>query len=264
MWILVVEGLAIGCLLGLTGAGGGILAVPALMASQGWTVAQAAPVGLLAVTFSTFIGTLQGLFKKIVRYRAALWIALVGIPASHLGIWTSQHTSPMWLSLLFALVMFVVAYRLFSHPHEDFHNPPCRINPHTGKLQWDIPTALILGGIGIIAGFLTGLLGVGGGFVIVPALKKTTNLDLHSIVATSLMIIFLVGGLSIGLHVVEGFVYPTTVTVVFAAACLTGLLLGRQVATRISIHYVQRIFAITVILVAVLMLFKSLKAIFAL
>jgi uncharacterized membrane protein YfcA len=60
------------------------------------------------------------------------------------------------------------------------------------------------------------LLGVGGGFVIVPALKKTTNLDLHSIVATSLMIIFLVGGLSIGLHVVEGFVYPTTVTVVFA------------------------------------------------
>lgn len=264
MWILVVEGLAIGCLLGLTGAGGGILAVPALMASQGWTVAQAAPVGLLAVTFSTFIGTLQGLFKKIVRYRAALWIALVGIPASHLGIWTSQHTSPMWLSLLFALVMFVVAYRLFSHPHEDFHNPPCRINPHTGKLQWDIPTALILGGIGIIAGFLTGLLGVGGGFVIVPALKKTTNLDLHSIVATSLMIIFLVGGLSIGLHVVEGFVYPTTVTVVFACACLTGLLLGRQVATRISIHYVQRIFAITVILVAVLMLFKSLKAIFAL
>lgn len=264
MWILVVEGFAIGCLLGLTGAGGGILAVPALMASQGWTVAQAAPVGLLAVTFSTFIGTLQGLFKKIVRYRAALWIALVGIPASHLGIWTSQHTSPMWLSLLFALVMFVVAYRLFSHPHEDFHNPPCRINPHTGKLQWDIPTALILGGIGIIAGFLTGLLGVGGGFVIVPALKKTTNLDLHSIVATSLMIIFLVGGLSIGLHVVEGFVYPTTVTVVFAGACLTGLLLGRQVATRISIHYVQRIFAITVILVAVLMLFKSLKAIFAL
>ncbi|MHA3115315.1 sulfite exporter TauE/SafE family protein [Acinetobacter sp. ANC 4635] len=264
MWILVVEGLAIGCLLGLTGAGGGILAVPALMASQGWTVAQAAPVGLLAVTFSTFIGTLQGLFKKIVRYRAALWIAFVGIPASHLGIWASQHTSPMWLSLLFALVMFVVAYRLFSHPHEDFHNPPCRINPYTGKLQWDIPTALILGGIGIIAGFLTGLLGVGGGFVIVPALKKTTNLDLHSIVATSLMIIFLVGGLSIGLHVLDGFVYPTAVTIVFASACIVGLLVGRQIVTRISTHYVQRIFAITVILVAVLMLFKSLKAIFAL
>lgn len=52
MWALILEGLAIGGLLGLTGAGGGILAVPALMASQGWTVAQAAPVGLLAVTLS--------------------------------------------------------------------------------------------------------------------------------------------------------------------------------------------------------------------
>ena len=55
MWMLILEGLAIGGLLGLTGAGGGILAVPALMASQGWTVAQAAPVGLLAVTLSALV-----------------------------------------------------------------------------------------------------------------------------------------------------------------------------------------------------------------
>ena len=74
MWMLILEGLAIGTLLGLTGAGGGILAVPALMASQGWTVAQAAPVGLLAVTLAALVGTVEGLFKRIVRYRAALWI----------------------------------------------------------------------------------------------------------------------------------------------------------------------------------------------
>lgn len=49
MLLLVVEGIVIGFLLGLTGAGGGILAVPALMTSQGWGVAQAAPIGLLAV-----------------------------------------------------------------------------------------------------------------------------------------------------------------------------------------------------------------------
>ncbi|WP_278394864.1 TSUP family transporter, partial [Acinetobacter venetianus] len=86
MWLLVLEGLAIGCLLGLTGAGGGILAVPALMASQGWTVSQAAPVGLLAVTLSAFVGSIQGLFKKIVRYRAAIWIALISIPSARYGV----------------------------------------------------------------------------------------------------------------------------------------------------------------------------------
>lgn len=64
MWLLVLEGLAIGCLLGLTGAGGGILAVPALMASQGWTVSQAAPVGLLAVTLSAFVGMVQRLIQE--------------------------------------------------------------------------------------------------------------------------------------------------------------------------------------------------------
>ena len=81
---LILEGLIIGGLLGLTGAGGGILAVPALMLSQGLTVAQAAPIGLLAVTLSAMVGMLEGLFKKIVRYRAALWIALMSIPTAHI------------------------------------------------------------------------------------------------------------------------------------------------------------------------------------
>ena len=84
MWMLILEGLAIGTLLGLTGAGGGILAVPALMASQGWTVAQAAPVGLLAVTLAALVGTVEGLFKRIVRYRAALlWGAFGRYCAAH-------------------------------------------------------------------------------------------------------------------------------------------------------------------------------------
>lgn len=65
MLILILEGLLIGCLLGLTGAGGGILAVPALMASQNWSVALAAPVGLLAITIAAFISVIQGLIKRI-------------------------------------------------------------------------------------------------------------------------------------------------------------------------------------------------------
>ena len=107
MWVLILEGLAIGGLLGLTGAGGGILAVPALMASQGWTVAQAAPVGLLAVTLSAFVGTFEGLFKRIVRYRAALWIALISIPSARYGVNLAGIVSPVWLTLAFSLVMLI-------------------------------------------------------------------------------------------------------------------------------------------------------------
>ena len=120
MWLLVLEGLAIGCLLGMTGAGGGILAVPALMASQGWTVAQAAPVGLLAVTLSAMVGAVQGLFKKIVRYRAAIWIAIISIPSARYGVHLSGVLPATWLSIAFSLIMLIVAYRVFANQVDDF------------------------------------------------------------------------------------------------------------------------------------------------
>ena len=258
MWLLVLEGLAIGCLLGMTGAGGGILAVPALMASQGWSVAQAAPVGLLAVTLSAFVGTIQGFFKKIVRYRAAIWIAVISIPSARYGVQLSNIISPVWLSIAFSLVMLVVAYRVFFNKVNDMENPPCKVNKSTGRLIWNVRTASVLGFIGVVAGLLTGLLGVGGGFVIVPALRKATDLDMNSIVATSLMIIFLIGGVSISIHVLDGFQYPISISVTFVIACIVGMLLGRKATNLVPSSVIQKIFAITVIVVAISMLVKAL------
>ncbi len=250
MWILVLEGLLIGGLLGLTGAGGGILAVPALMASQGWSVAQAAPIGLLAVTLSACIGMLQGLIKQIVRYKAALWIALISIPAAKYGIYLAKEIPALWLTLGFSLIMFWIAYRLLSNKINDFENAPCKVDQATGRFIWNFKTATILGGIGLVAGLMTGLLGVGGGFVIVPALRKATDLDMKSIVATSLMVIFLIGGISITINILEGFHYPANITLSFVLACILGMLIGRKITTFVSIQKVQTIFAITLIFVA--------------
>ncbi|WHP04406.1 sulfite exporter TauE/SafE family protein [Acinetobacter corruptisaponis] len=257
MWLLVLEGLAIGCLLGMTGAGGGILAVPALMASQGWTVAQAAPVGLLAVTLSAMVGTVQGLYKRIVRYRAAIWIAIISIPSARYGVHLSGILPATWLSVAFSLIMFIVAYRVFANQVDDFVDPPCKVNPSTGRLIWDMKTASILGSIGILAGLLTGLLGVGGGFVIVPALRKVSDLDMHSIVATSLLIICLIGGFSILIHVLDGFHYPVDISLGFVSACIIGMLIGRKAIGLISVKTVQKIFALTVFCVANYILFKA-------
>ncbi|MDM1021981.1 sulfite exporter TauE/SafE family protein [Acinetobacter sp. VNK23] len=257
MWLLVLEGLAIGCLLGMTGAGGGILAVPALMASQGWTVAQAAPVGLLAVTLSAMVGTVQGLYKRIVRYRAAIWIAIISIPSARYGVHLSGILPATWLSVAFSLIMFIVAYRVFANQVDDFVDPPCKVNPSTGRLIWDMKTASILGSIGILAGLLTGLLGVGGGFVIVPALRKVSDLDMHSIVATSLLIICLIGGFSILIHVLDGFHYPVDISLGFVSACIIGMLIGRKAIGLISVKTVQKSFALTVFCVANYILFKA-------
>ena len=66
--VVVVIGALVGLVMGLTGAGGGILAVPALVYTQGWSMQQAMPVALLAVSCAALIGAVEGLMRKLVRY----------------------------------------------------------------------------------------------------------------------------------------------------------------------------------------------------
>lgn len=258
MLILVIEGILIGCLLGLTGAGGGILAVPALMASQGWDVAQAAPVGLLAVTFAAFIGVIEGLVRKNIRYKAALWMALLSIPFAKYGVYFVCIVPAIWLTLAFSCIMLFVAYRIYFNKLNELNDAPCRVNQETGKFIWNIKTASILGCIGMVVGLLTGSLGVGGGFIIVPALRKFTNLNMKSIIATSLMVIFLIGSISISINLLNGFKYPINISATFIFSCVFGLLIGRVIINCISAKMIRFIFSGVVIIVAAYLMFSSL------
>ncbi len=81
---------------------------------------------------------------------------------------------------------------------------------------------------------------------------------MRSIVATSLMIIFLIGGVSISAHVLDGFQYPVSVTLTFVLACIAGLLIGRSLMQRIDSNKVQKIFATTVVGVAMYLIYSAL------
>ncbi|BEG78311.1 hypothetical protein HBIAX_05411 [Achromobacter xylosoxidans] len=106
-------GLIIGAVLGLTGAGGGIFAVPALAFGLGMDIRDAAPVALLAVGTAAALGALQGLRQGIVRYKAAIMLAAAGTAAAPLGVQLAHWLSPRWLNLVFVAIMLVVAYRMF-------------------------------------------------------------------------------------------------------------------------------------------------------
>lgn len=257
MLTILILGLVVGIILGLTGAGGGILAIPALVFSQGWSVAQAAPIGLLAVTAAAIVGAAEGFLRKLVRYRAAIWIALMGIPMTPVGLYVAKLLPAHWLMVAFAITMLIVAARLFipNANHETY--PPLNLNPETGRLNWTRSTVFILGGIGMLTGLLTGLLGVGGGFVLVPALRKATDISMHGIVATSLMVIALVGSSGIIFSLIQGHVFPLDVALPFIIACIIGMFTGRQLINLFKAQTVQRIFALFVIGVAMLMLFKA-------
>ncbi|WP_296184603.1 sulfite exporter TauE/SafE family protein [Pseudomonas sp. UBA1879] len=258
-------GTVIGAVLALTGAGGGILAVPLLVFGLGLSMVEAAPVGLLAVGLASAVGALLGLRQGIVRYRAALFIAGIGICLSPVGLWLAHQVPNTPLALGFSMVLLYACGRIFrkaslelryGKPAERAGFLPCVLNPLEGRLRWTLPCARFLAITGMLSGLLSGLLGVGGGFVIVPALTRYTDLNLKSIVATSLAVIALVSTGSVITASVTGAMH-WAVGLPFAAGAVVGLMAGRQVARFLAGPRLQQLFAISGFCAAALLIIKS-------
>ncbi|MDN5842802.1 MAG: sulfite exporter TauE/SafE family protein [Alcaligenaceae bacterium] len=263
MTLASLLGLLIGIVLGLTGAGGGILAVPALVLGMGFQMAQAAPIALIAVALASGLGAIAGLRRGIVRYRAALLMAAIGCLTSPLGLMAAHHIPNGWLMTIFSAVMVLVAYRMISgarrtgrQSQEAVEGKSCVLSPSTGRFLWTARSASVLAGIGAVAGLMTGMLGVGGGFVIVPALRHYSNVPMHGIVATSLMVIALVAARTVAGSIHTG-VTLTPVTGAFIVCIVAGMFCGRLVARRVSGRALQYGFGSISALVAVLMLARA-------
>lgn len=262
--LVVVIGLVVGLIMGLTGAGGGMLAVPALVYTQHWTMQQAMPVALLAVSSGAVIGAIDGFRRQQVRYKAATLMALVGAPMTTLGVWVAQGLSQASLMLAFSVVLLIVVVRLLRQAalqasllHEVCNQDAvARVNLKTGRFDWNLKTAGVISIIGACAGFATGALGVGGGFIIVPLLRHFTNLSMQSAAATSLMVISLVGSVAVGSALLHGAQLPLAFSVSFALTSIAGVLLGRRLARFLPAHSVQRLFAVMLLCVAVSFLWK--------
>ncbi len=265
MLISLGLGLVVGVVLALTGAGGGILAVPLLVFGLHMGVAQAGPIGLLAVGMAALLGAVLGLKAGIVRYRAALLISMTGMLLSPLGLWLAHRIDNRWLSVLFALVLLFVAFNTFRRATGNQTvqrntadlEQPCMRDSDTGRFVWTARCARSLALSGTVAGLLSGLLGVGGGFVMVPALQRYTNLDMQSTVATSLAVIALVSVTGVASSAFAGSM-SWSVALPFSAGALAGMLGGRMVSDRLAGPQLQIGFAAVSALVAVGMIAKVL------
>ena len=263
--LIAILGLVIGVIMALTGAGGGILAVPLLIFATSLTVAQAGPVGLLAVGVSAALGAVLGLKNGVVRYRAALLMTVFGVICSPLGVWLASRLNEHFMSVLFAAVLSFVAFRTFVQAHSDLsmgqeletdHSLPCNLDEGKKRFMWTKRCARSLGIFGGVAGLLSGLLGVGGGFVMVPALQRYTNLPMKSVVATSLAVIALVslsGVIASALH--GGLAW--SVAIPFCGGALGGMLAGRLISNSLAGPQLQKAFAFLAALVALGMLGKT-------
>ncbi len=257
-------GLFVGLVLALTGAGGSILAIPLLMFSLNLNLVQAAPIALLAIMSAAGVGAIQGLHAGKVRYKTALLIASFGITFAPIGVWLAQRVPIIMLSLCFAAILMHVAIRTWQQSAQTLHSgenksaPACSINPATSKLFWTASCTKRLITTGAVTGLLSGMFGVGVGFVIVPSLQKVSNFNAQTIIATSLTVITLVSAGSVASHLLHSTI-AWAIAIPFVSSSVLGMFAFGLVSHKIPSQISQRSFAVLAVMASVLMVIKSLS-----
>jgi hypothetical protein len=237
-------GAVIGILLGLLGGGGSVLAVPALVYGAGVPLSAAIPTSLLVVGVSSATAVLPRLRGGQVQWRIAAVFGGAGAAAAFAGA-AVNRLLPAWLVLLgFAALMIAAGVRMLRE--KTTTGGSCALPG--GGVNWRgcLPKAI---GSGVVVGFLTGLFGVGGGFLIIPALVLLLGLPMTVAVGTSLVIIVINSAAGFAAHAGDT-TLDYRVAAVFTLAAVAGSLAAARVASRLPADKLRRWFAYLVFAVA--------------
>lgn len=245
--LIIVLGLISGLLLGITGGGGAIVSVPALVYGLHMPMQIATTLSLFVVGGSAILGTI--LKRKQVAWGKGMIFAILGSLFSPVGSFLAKRFSESSLIASFAVLMLIVAVLMFKRSNAK--SPPLNNSqPAATNNQWLVVI------VAILTGLLTGFFGVGGGFMIVPALVLLNKLENKTAAATSLFIISLISISSLANKVAE-IELDVKLVLIFMLGSLLGMLAGNYISQKISNKLSQRIFAAISALLGVYMLIDS-------
>ncbi|MGW3624854.1 sulfite exporter TauE/SafE family protein [Streptomyces sp. NPDC000880] len=249
--ITVVAGVLIGAILGTVGSGGSILAVPALAYGVGLPLHEAMATALLVV-FAASVTSVVPRLRGGVDWTAAVLMALSGIPFALAGSVLGQRLSDVALTLTFAAVLLLGA-GLVLKGSESGEAAADRSEFQRADLRRTVPRGVSMGAA---VGTLTGILGVGGGFLIVPALTMALELPMPLAVGTSLVVIAINSAVGFASHL-AGTHLDWTITLAFAAATMGAALLSSRLSLKLPAGTIRRVFCGVVIFVSTVMAVKA-------
>lgn len=243
-----IGALLIGLSLGLLGSGGSILTVPVLvyLVGEPGKVAIAESLGIVSVIAG--VGALNHAYQRHIDWRSVGLVAPSAMLGSYAGAWVSQFISAQIQLILFALVMLVAGWRMYVNARQrDWQASYCR------------PGCLL--GLGLGVGVLSGIVGVGGGFLVVPALVLLGGLSMSLAVGSSLMIICVSSAIGFFkqlhvLHLINIHLNWNTFAV-FALLGVVGSLAGPPIRRHLPQQQLQKGYAVAVVIMACLILWKS-------
>ena len=242
--LALILAVAIGFSLALLGSGGSIITLPVLVYAAGVPAAEAVGMSLAVVGGTSLVASVTNARNGLVHGKAAVLFSITGIVGALLVAQLTHLVSASILMLLFSILMVVVAI-LMLRRRSDLHPVP------STHCRWPI-----CAGTGLLVGVLTGFLGVGGGFLIVPAMVLFGHLPLKSGIATSLVVITAnsIAGLAGHLRQTP---FDWSVASMFLGVAVAGMLAGRLIAGRIAVAHLRRAFAWFVLAVAVFVVAKN-------
>jgi uncharacterized membrane protein YfcA len=252
-------GFLIGLSLGALGGGGSILAVPVLVFVAGQSPTDATTTSLLVVGVASVVGAVGHWRHGRVRLGPGLLFGLLGVVGSLAGSALNRRLDGDVLLLAFSGLILVAAWRmvagcpsctragereaLVAEPSQGGTGVTVRARPLTTA------RVLELVAVASFVGFLTGLFGVGGGFVIVPALTLVLRYPMPEAIGTSLVVIAVNTAMAFAARLGGSVDWGTTL--LFVVAATAGVVAGTRIADRIRVETMQRTFAALLVAVAV-------------
>jgi uncharacterized protein len=232
----------VGLSLGLLGGGGSILTVPVLVYAAGLDPKVAIPASLVSVGTTSLVAALAHARREAVAWGSALAFGGAGLVGAFLGARVGRTFSGRTLLVLFSLLMVVAGVLMLRGRRAD-----------GGTHE---PHPLLVAPIGAGVGFMTGLLGVGGGFLIVPALVLAAGLAMPLAVGTSLVVIAINSAAGFAGHLGEQNV-SYGYAAAFTGVCVVGALAGERLGRNVPAARLRKWFGAFVIVVGLALLVKN-------
>jgi uncharacterized membrane protein YfcA len=238
----------IGVLLGLLGGGGSIMTIPVLVYALGVPMKQAVPMSLIVVGITSVFGAASHHRRGNVRWEAALSFGPTAILGAFAGARLAHAVSTRVQLGIFAVLMLAAAVSMFLGPGI-WQKAGA---PDETQLRRPFP---IIAALGLGVGTLTGLVGVGGGFMYVPALVLLGGLAMKDAVGTSLILI--IASCAAGFVSYLGTVHlDWPATGLFTGLAIVGVAIGSRLTGIVPQTALRRGFAVLLVLMGLLVLFK--------
>lgn len=266
-------GSIIGLILGLTGAGGSVFAVPLLVFVLQLPVQEAIAISLGAVAISALFGFLIRLKSNDIVWLPGIVFAVVGSATAPLGNFANRYVSAEIILISFSVLVIVVAFRMWRSAQQEpamaaavrantakEASAPlalCRYNQNK-QFQLRLPCIASISVGAVATGLLSGFFGVGGGFIIVPTLLFLTSMPIKQAIATSLFIIALVSSAGFLSFISSSSQWDLNILLEVAGGGLIGMLIGIGISRYLAGPTLQKAFAVSMLGIAMMTIAKTL------